>query len=620
MASGGSLEEDLYDVLGITPAFPCQAVRGVRNSLSKLYHPDTGAQPDAARMARINAAADILADPEKRKEYDRGRKRRHEEAEAAAKARRREAAAAAARAQRARAAANHGAGQRFQDQAGTSRRRTTDARADSATTPPQGSSQPPPGGGATGPGGHASPTRTRLSLIPAELHWYYKHGGRLPGPKLVSLDAAGPMPGPPRPTKSEGTFWALREIRGRPTPTWEVALKPALATIRAGSYREDVPIRCGTQVVVLAVMVTVTGVPSQTAGPSAPWSKADSSGSRARAAKTTAPSRPGAKGPPTRGVVIGAILIVLVVAVIAIAIGSSDNSASSTTGPASPQSSLPTLASTTFDVEPQMQLYSDPNVYTFVDGTGASGTIRLTATQEGWKIRVRIHATYDPQSLSHGDTSSISSRALAAARSYSVDIHPPPQAGYNGRSYREGPLRTQLTANGSTVNGTLVYAGVLPGHYYVANLRLTDTSISTPEDGIGSVTTNSLGISWSTIGDENGLVVFAVRRAVHDIVVLFGAIGSGAQWSRTSTAALYPSTHTMCLTTDGSTPEYNSYARRRPVQIKLAAVDQGERAGTGSWYVLGAAEYTPKTALTINAQVFFDCGTGDVTGVALSAG
>ncbi|MGD0196754.1 MAG: DnaJ domain-containing protein [Solirubrobacteraceae bacterium] len=61
-----------YQTLGVTSSFPSEAVDGLRRSLSKLYHPDSGSRPDAEWMRRINAACDVLGDPVLRMRYDEG--------------------------------------------------------------------------------------------------------------------------------------------------------------------------------------------------------------------------------------------------------------------------------------------------------------------------------------------------------------------------------------------------------------------------------------------------------------------------------------------------------------------------------------------------------------------
>ena len=63
--------ETHYETLGISAAFPSEAIEGVRRALSKIYHPDAGSAPDAERMAQINVACDVLGDVQSRARYDR---------------------------------------------------------------------------------------------------------------------------------------------------------------------------------------------------------------------------------------------------------------------------------------------------------------------------------------------------------------------------------------------------------------------------------------------------------------------------------------------------------------------------------------------------------------------
>jgi hypothetical protein len=62
--------DNYYAVLGVTPEFPVEAVEGLRRSLSKLYHPDAGSQPNPQRMAAVNEACDVLGNPDLRVRYD----------------------------------------------------------------------------------------------------------------------------------------------------------------------------------------------------------------------------------------------------------------------------------------------------------------------------------------------------------------------------------------------------------------------------------------------------------------------------------------------------------------------------------------------------------------------
>jgi hypothetical protein len=52
-------EAPWYETLGVTPNATPDQIREARVGLAKKYHPDSGSQPDAVLMARINGAADI---------------------------------------------------------------------------------------------------------------------------------------------------------------------------------------------------------------------------------------------------------------------------------------------------------------------------------------------------------------------------------------------------------------------------------------------------------------------------------------------------------------------------------------------------------------------------------
>lgn len=65
---------DLYEVLHIHPSAPPEVVRAAYRQLAQLYHPDKNPSPEAtALMAQVNAAYEVLNDPEKRAAYDRER-------------------------------------------------------------------------------------------------------------------------------------------------------------------------------------------------------------------------------------------------------------------------------------------------------------------------------------------------------------------------------------------------------------------------------------------------------------------------------------------------------------------------------------------------------------------
>jgi DnaJ-class molecular chaperone len=70
-----NMAEDPYKVLGVARDAPNEEVRGAYRKLAKQLHPDLNpANPAAAeeRFKKVSAAYDIVGDPEKRKQYDRG--------------------------------------------------------------------------------------------------------------------------------------------------------------------------------------------------------------------------------------------------------------------------------------------------------------------------------------------------------------------------------------------------------------------------------------------------------------------------------------------------------------------------------------------------------------------
>ncbi len=61
----------LYEILGVPQKAPSSEVRSAYRSLARTYHPDVNPDPKAhERMARINAAFEVLSDPVRRMEYD----------------------------------------------------------------------------------------------------------------------------------------------------------------------------------------------------------------------------------------------------------------------------------------------------------------------------------------------------------------------------------------------------------------------------------------------------------------------------------------------------------------------------------------------------------------------
>ncbi|MFZ0218278.1 MAG: DnaJ domain-containing protein [Candidatus Dormiibacterota bacterium] len=68
------LDDDLYTTLGISPEATADEVRQSRNRLLLHWHPDRSSDPRAVEHAkRINAAYDVLGDPERRAAYDADR-------------------------------------------------------------------------------------------------------------------------------------------------------------------------------------------------------------------------------------------------------------------------------------------------------------------------------------------------------------------------------------------------------------------------------------------------------------------------------------------------------------------------------------------------------------------
>jgi curved DNA-binding protein CbpA len=63
--------KDLYAILGVLPDAEPEVIRAVYLALAKKYHPDTsGSTEDEDKFKEINAAYEILSNPEQRREYD----------------------------------------------------------------------------------------------------------------------------------------------------------------------------------------------------------------------------------------------------------------------------------------------------------------------------------------------------------------------------------------------------------------------------------------------------------------------------------------------------------------------------------------------------------------------
>lgn len=69
LASAGNL----YNVLGLKPTATQKEIKEAFYALSKLHHPDISGTADSSKkFQEISSAYEILGDPNKRKDYDRG--------------------------------------------------------------------------------------------------------------------------------------------------------------------------------------------------------------------------------------------------------------------------------------------------------------------------------------------------------------------------------------------------------------------------------------------------------------------------------------------------------------------------------------------------------------------
>ncbi|MDD3353993.1 DnaJ domain-containing protein [Zoogloea sp.] len=67
---------DPYDILGVSPAASQEAIKTAYRQAARLYHPDRNPSPDAASLFReAQAAYEVLADEDRRREYDALRRR-----------------------------------------------------------------------------------------------------------------------------------------------------------------------------------------------------------------------------------------------------------------------------------------------------------------------------------------------------------------------------------------------------------------------------------------------------------------------------------------------------------------------------------------------------------------
>jgi curved DNA-binding protein CbpA len=66
---------DLYKVLNVDPGADAEVIRAAYKALARRDHPDVSADPAASsKMAELNAAFEVLRDPERRGVYDQSRR------------------------------------------------------------------------------------------------------------------------------------------------------------------------------------------------------------------------------------------------------------------------------------------------------------------------------------------------------------------------------------------------------------------------------------------------------------------------------------------------------------------------------------------------------------------
>ena len=60
---------DAYRILQVDPSAELVVIQAAYRALARRFHPD-GSEPNAARMAELNRAYDLVRDPEARRRYD----------------------------------------------------------------------------------------------------------------------------------------------------------------------------------------------------------------------------------------------------------------------------------------------------------------------------------------------------------------------------------------------------------------------------------------------------------------------------------------------------------------------------------------------------------------------
>jgi curved DNA-binding protein CbpA len=65
--------ENLYNILGVSPAATTEEIKKAYRSLAMRHHPDRSTHSNSeARFNAIKKAYELLSDPKKRAEYDQG--------------------------------------------------------------------------------------------------------------------------------------------------------------------------------------------------------------------------------------------------------------------------------------------------------------------------------------------------------------------------------------------------------------------------------------------------------------------------------------------------------------------------------------------------------------------
>src|SRR5690349_19701992 len=70
---GSAMAKDFYDALGVARSADEKEIRTAYRKLARKHHPDVnpGDKASEARFKEVNAAYEVLSDPDKRKKYDK---------------------------------------------------------------------------------------------------------------------------------------------------------------------------------------------------------------------------------------------------------------------------------------------------------------------------------------------------------------------------------------------------------------------------------------------------------------------------------------------------------------------------------------------------------------------